>query len=138
MSKFPHIITFLLLLSVAPAIHAQERIPPVQQREQGVDPETEMQALSGELKELLGEVHSRSGSIQKQLSTNTTDRDTQRLQLLRKELDEARTDLEKMLDEVNSAGRSEWAAVRSMAEDLIEKVKGTLERVKSSSTSAVN
>ncbi len=133
-----HIILFLWLVSIAPAITAQDVPSPMEKREQGVDPETEMQAISGELKELLGEVHSRSGAIQKQLSSNTTERNTQRLQLLRSDLDEARTDLEHMLDEVNSADRSEWAAIRSRAEDLIEKVKGTLERVKSSSTSAVN
>jgi hypothetical protein len=102
------------------------------------EPQQEMHALSGALKDLHGQVHQRLGIIEKRLAGPTTGKASDKLAQHRDDLIEARAELEAALDEVNSGDLENWEEIKSRTEEVIEEVTETLERTKDTSTSAVN
>ncbi len=101
------------------------------------DPKAELRSLSGSLKELHGEVHQRSGIIEKRL-TSGTDKTKDKLAAQRDELRQASIELQSALERVNAADPADWETIKTETEEVIEQVTEILARTKDTSTSAVN
>lgn len=99
--------------------------------------EQERNALSGSLKELLGQVHDKLGSIDNALQRATTDKTNDVMAQHRILLTEAGEDLDSALVAVNSAEPTQWEATKSDAEDVMSSVKELLNKI-GTTTSAVN
>jgi hypothetical protein len=130
----------LVFAALAPAL-AQTTPPPAghpAHQNPPRTPEQELKALSGELKDLHGQVHQSQGAIDRQLTAGPTERNREKLVALQEELKEANADLEQSLQEVNARGAADLEMIREKAERTMERTRATLERVKGLSTSAVN
>ncbi len=96
----------------------------------------EARALSGTLKDLLGQVHKQLGRIDQELKISTTEKQNSILADQLEDMMEARADLEQALDLVNSTRPQDMKNIRSEVDDVIRSVKEELEEI--GSTSAVN
>ena len=131
-------IITILILAISASLHGQD-VPagasptdrsPVQ------TPVEEARALSGTLKDLLGQVHKQLGRIDEELKIATTEKQNSILADQQEDMTEARADLEKALNLVNGTRPQDMKTIRSEVDDVIRSVKEELEEI--GSTSAVN
>ena len=90
---------------------------------------TEMRAMSGTLKESLGQVTQQLMSVDKQLSVATPET-TEALQKSKTELTAAKSELETSLMLVNKATAEQWPDVKAKAQALNERVNVLLTGLK--------
>lgn len=106
------------LLFSAAQINAQQTAPAATNQ----DPvKTEMRAMSGTLKESLGQVGQQLMAVDKQLAAGTPET-TEALQKSRAELTAAQSELESALKLVNTATAEQWPEVKAKAQALNERV----------------
>jgi uncharacterized protein YjbJ (UPF0337 family) len=101
-----------------------------------VGPEQETRALSGQLKELHGQVHHQLGLIDRELAEVKTGKRKELLSQMHTDLINAQEEIETALNEVND--KTSEMIERSNIEELMVRVNSVLERAKVLNASAVN
>jgi hypothetical protein len=128
------LLTMVILLSGL--VHGQVPAQNAPIQDTPVGPEQETRALSGQLKELHGQVHHQLGLIDRELAEVKTDKRKELLSQMHTDLLNAQSEIEAALNKVND--NTPDVTERSSIEDLMVRVKNVLERAKEMNASAVN